>query len=1062
MMKKLLFIKSCSKTYLLALVLTGVSFLSYGQIVQTFTSPTANSLGATAWAANTAYSVNQYVHVVDNTGTTPPYNRLYKVTTAGTSNTLQPTGSADFTTSQTGAAFSYMGIIPLSSTWTCPAGVTSIQVECWGGGGAGGSAATASSSGNRSGGGGGAGSYVKQTITVVPGTVYNLIVGVGGYKGATSAASGYYGNVGGKSEFSGGTIAALTASGGTGGTGAGASNLINNPGGVLGGVYGCNVFGSATNYTGGVASFINSNTGANAVPLANVSSGGAVTYIAFTNQGTGYTSNPTVSVSNGSGQTFVAFANPNINSTGAEITTTLGSNGAVSSSTAGGAGGASPDGLAGGAGGTGTSIGGYVGATATNPGAGGGGGFSFYATPGTNASGAGGAGANGKVVITYTAPITTYTYTGTGDLHDVANWKDGSNNTPANFTADFQIFKINSNATTTAPWTVSGAASKIVIGDASTTNVSLIIASGFGITAPMDVTDGNKVYVQDVIPVATTFSMNHPTFGTLGATSEVHYQNNTINDALVKTGFTYGKLYVDGTGSGLVFFSGAVNPTNHNVVTLFEVAAGSKAFFSETSYYYMSLNAGAQANIYGTLKVGKVAGFVSSSVGTASSTFGSLQFIGTESLTLGANSIIEFMRASSTSTQTITPRTDYKNLVISGLDNNKSFTGATTVSGTLTVNITGTSTLAATDNITAGSLVLTAGKLTIPSAKTLTISSGGTFTGGSSTSFINTLGKVNISGVSVATSIPVGYGANYLPVTLTPANASDFSINVFNGATTDATSTGTAISDKTNIVDAIWNVSRSSGTGNCAVTLAWPAALEGSSFTALADNQIGISQYTGGSYSGFAGTGDNTANTASYTFADNTFGPLSVGTIATQPVKLTSFAASKQGAAVQLKWTTASEQNNAYFDVQRSSDGQTFTTIGTKAGAGNSHTVLDYFFTDRKPAAGLNYYRLNQVDADGKSTLSNPVALDFGFDGASMVVYTTKNVSVLSVNIKAEKASTGKFVVYNVAGQKMLEQAISLNLGSNDLGINLPDLKKGIYVAAFQSGNQILTQKFIR
>ena len=191
-------------------------------------------------------------------------------------------------------------------------------------------------------------------------------------------------------------------------------------------------------------------------------------------------------------------------------------------------------------------------------------------------------------------------------------------------------------------------------------------------------------------------------------------------------------------------------------------------------------------------------------------------------------------------------------------------------------------------------------------------------------------------------------------------------------------------------------------------------------------------------------------------------GQVTITYTTTQPVKLTSFAASKQGAAVQLKWTTASEQNNAYFDVQRSSDGQTFTTIGTKAGAGNSHTVLDYFFTDRKPAAGLNYYRLNQVDADGKSTLSNPVALDFGFDGASMVVYATKNVSVLSVNIKAEKASTGKFVVYNVAGQKMLEQAISLNLGSNDLGINLPDLKKGIYVAAFQSGNQILTQKFIR
>jgi hypothetical protein len=213
----------------------------------------------------------------------------------------------------------------------------------------------------------------------------------------------------------------------------------------------------------------------------------------------------------------------------------------------------------------------------------------------------------------------------------------------------------------------------------------------------------------------------------------------------------------------------------------------------------------------------------------------------------------------------------------------------------------------------------------------------------------------------------------------------------------------------------------------------------------------------GGGGSGGFGSAANSASGGS-----GAVGQVTITYTTTQPVKMTSFAASKQGAAVQLKWSTASEQNNAYFDVQKSSDGQTFTSIGTKAGAGNSNAVLDYFFTDRKPSSGLNYYRLNQVDADGKSTLSNPVAIDFGFDGSSMEVYTTKNVSVLNLNIKSGKASTGKFVVYNIAGQKMLEQAISLNSGSNEMGINLPDLKKGIYVAAYQSGNQILTQKFIR
>lgn len=677
-----------------------------GQIIETFTSPTATSLNATTWAANTAYVVNQYVHSVDMSSGTG-VNRLYKVTVAGTSTTTQPIASADVVA---GATFNYVGSIPLNSTWTCPTGITSIQVECWGAGGAGGSASTSSSSGNRSGGGGGAGSYVKKTIAVVPGTIYNLVVGLGGYKGATSSASGYYGNLGGKSEFSGGTITALTASGGTGGSGSGASTLYG-VGGVLGGVYGYNVTGVATvAYTTGVVTLTGGGAGSGATATANVSSTLAtgVTYIGATNQGSSYTSNPAVSVSVGTGQSFLAYANPNIDSSGSGIVTTPGGSGTNGTVNAGGAGGSSPDGLVGGAGGTGTVVGiSYIGATATNAGAGGGGGFSFYGT-GTTVSGAGGAGANGKIVITYTAPITTFTYSGTGDLNSVSSWRSGSI-IPSNFTADFQIFKIISNATTTAPWTVSGAASKVVVGDATTTNVSLTIASGFGITATMDVANGNKVFVQDIYsvnstatPPVTSFYMNHPTFGTLGDTSEVHYQNTTLNNALVKTAFTYGKLYVDGIGTGTVFFSGANNPTNHIVKTLFEVALGSNAYFSEISYYYLTLNTGAQVNINGTLKTGKVAGFVSSNVGTATSAFGSIQFIGAEAMTLGASSTIEYNRATSTATQTITPRTDYKNVTISGLDNIKSFTGATSISGTLKLNVTGTSTLLGAGNLTLG------------------------------------------------------------------------------------------------------------------------------------------------------------------------------------------------------------------------------------------------------------------------------------------------------------------------------------------------------------------------
>ena len=434
--------------------------------------------------------------------------------------------------------------------------------------------------------------------------------------------------------------------------------------------------------------------------------GSNLSYVGALNQGSGYTSRPTVTYSNGTGHVVEAYVNPNINSAGDIVT--LGSNGSNSTTTASGAGGANAQGLAGGAAGTGTVTGGYVGTNGAAVGSGGGGGISYSTGTGTFASAKGGSGANGQIIITYTAPITTYTYTGSGDLHNVLNWADASNNRPTNFTTDFQIFKINSNVTTTAPWTVSGAASKVVVGDATTTNISLTIASGFGITGTLDVTNGNKVYDRNV--VATEITTTTPstfsyafatTYGTLADTSEVHYQNNDINSVLLKTAFSYGKLYVDGNGSGNVFFSG-VGTTNHNVRTYFEVAANSIAQFSETSTYYLSLNSGASAVINGTVRVGKAVGFVSTNVGTAGSTFCALQFLGAESLTLGANSTIEYNRAESGTTQNVTPRTDYKNLFLSGSNNNKSFAGATTVSGTLRLNITGTSTISGAANLTLG------------------------------------------------------------------------------------------------------------------------------------------------------------------------------------------------------------------------------------------------------------------------------------------------------------------------------------------------------------------------
>lgn len=93
------------------------------------------------------------------------------------------------------------------------------------------------------------------------------------------------------------------------------------------------------------------------------------------------------------------------------------------------------------------------------------------------------------------------------------------------------------------------------------------------------------------------------------------------------------------------------------------------------------------------------------------------------------------------------------------------------------------------------------------------------------------------------------------------------------------------------------------------------------------------------------------------------------------PVEWVSFIGRTNGAINELFWTTGMELNSDYFNVQRSSDGRTFASIGRVDAAGNSSLTSNYAFTDRSPIPGVNYYRLAQVDFDGTTDFSEVVRL---------------------------------------------------------------------------------------
>jgi hypothetical protein len=167
------------------------------------------------------------------------------------------------------------------------------------------------------------------------------------------------------------------------------------------------------------------------------------------------------------------------------------------------------------------------------------------------------------------------------------------------------------------------------------------------------------------------------------------------------------------------------------------------------------------------------------------------------------------------------------------------------------------------------------------------------------------------------------------------------------------------------------------------------------------------------------------------------------------PVELLSFSAEKTAdEKVRVNWQTASEFNNNYFEVQRSIDGSKFKDIGTLIGAGNSTMILNYEFYDEHPFYGTNYYRLKQVDYDGKFSCSAIEVVKIIKTGISIYPDPDGNTILVSA------CGQSKLKIFNTLGSLLMELPIS---NGTEI-IDLFSLSTGIYFLS--CGQQTL--KFIK
>ena len=187
------------------------------------------------------------------------------------------------------------------------------------------------------------------------------------------------------------------------------------------------------------------------------------------------------------------------------------------------------------------------------------------------------------------------------------------------------------------------------------------------------------------------------------------------------------------------------------------------------------------------------------------------------------------------------------------------------------------------------------------------------------------------------------------------------------------------------------------------------------------------------------------------------------------PVNFTSFSSYKDGKNNLLTWSTASEQNNSGFEIQRSTDAVNFEKIGfvkSLSATGNSSSRLDYTFTDYNPVGLRQYYRLKQTDFDGTSKYSAVVLVTREAPTALQLTHVYPNPSreSLYINTASPTKMELQLLVIDLRGRVVGKKQVSAEIGNNGFDIPVAHLASGTYILKVLNSSQqvVATEKFIK
>ncbi len=312
------------------------------------------------------------------------------------------------------------------------------------------------------------------------------------------------------------------------------------------------------------------------------------------------------------------------------------------------------------------------------------------------------------------------------------------------------------------------------------------------------------------------------------------------------------------------------------------------------------------------------------------------------------------------------------------------------------------------------------------SGNTLRLTTSGTYTGASSSSHVKgPLTKNNVP-VSSSYTFPVGKSSRYAPITvIDPTTGGDnwtaeyFTTNLRGTGSFDPTDPGSGYGALTEISNDMWRV-ESAGANSAKIRLtygSWHATSDQNDLRVAwwDTGQTRWENQGGNPITGNLTTGTiDSENPIAFSSQDFTLGATSDDAL---PVEMLYILAQEDDGRVFVEWATASEENNDYFEVQRSIDGRDWEVIGNVEGAGTTTIKQTYSFLDRNPYVGLSYYRLRQIDFDGKFAFTNVALANVKLEPLSANIYPNPVIDWFNFDIKGVSAfETVNYKIINLQG----------------------------------------------